>query len=801
MNGPIRVIGAAIAAGVLVGCSGGGYHAEYERGGKKADDPLEAAAFRYQQRLDEHGRMPPNALMTAKAHRDAMPAVAHAGDGPSFLWIGPGNIGGRLRAILVSPADPNVMYAGAASGGVLKSTNAGALWAPLNDFVPSLAIGCMAFKPGDANTLYAGTGEGFFETVEGTSNTAAVRGAGVFRSDDAGATWQQLPATATADFYFVTRLAISPANPDEMVASTSTGLWRSTDAGATWSRRRTGHTYDVQMRPGTPGELVAGGHDEPPLYSADGGVTWQVATGAPAHHRYEVRYARSSPATVYATASTNSGFIHVYRSTDGGRTYAPRFTSNTIQTYAAYNNVVWVDPTNPDLIIVGGVYLYRSSNAGTNMTRVLDSIHADHHAIVEHPAFDGSTNRVVYFGHDGGISRVDNAQTGTTSVSLNNNMGVTQFYGGAVSPSGVVIGGTQDNGTLRTTGNPQGWTRPLGGDGGFAAADPTNPNIMYAETQRLDIRRSTNGGTSFANIRQGITEAGTLDVNFIPYFLLDPNNPNRMLAAGRSLWRSDNVATGSPPAWSIIKPRLESGGDPGPIGAHFAGNDPRNISTIAIAEGNPDLVYVAHNNGQVYRSANATLASPDWTRVDENPGPLPDRWPSRIAIDPGHHDRVYVALMGYAAGNVWRSPDAGRTWLNASGAGGTALPPIPVPALAVQKDAPGRIYAGTDIGLFISGDDGATWSRLDPGVGPTPVEEFVWKDPRTLLVVTHGRGMYLGAVFCAADLNLDGVVDLNDFLEFLNRFNAGSDLADYTGDGVIDFNDLLAFLNVYNQPC
>lgn len=794
-----RLMAVGFAAG-LAGC--GGLQAEYERGGVRADDPLEAAAFRYQQRLDEHGRMPENALMSAKAHRDAMPAVGPAGDGPGFTWIGPGNIGGRLRAILVDPSNPNTMYVGSASGGVWKSLDAGASWMPLDDFVPSLSIGCMAFHPGEPSIVYAGTGEGFFETVEGTSNTAAVRGAGIFRSTDAGATWAQLSATATPDFYFVTRLAIHPVNPQVMVASTSTGLWRTSDGGATWSRRWTGHAYDVQISPGDPDLLVAGAHDAPPLRSADAGLTWTEATGAPPRHRYEVRFARSNPSIVYATASTDGGYIHVYRSTDGGRTYAARFTSNTIATYAAYNNVVWVDPTNPDIIIVGGVYLYRSSNGGSSMTRVLNSIHADHHAIVEHPGYNGTTNRVVYFGHDGGISRVDNAQTGTTSVNLNNNLGVTQFYGGAASPSGVVIGGTQDNGTLRTTGDPQGWTRPLGGDGGYCAADPSNPNILYAETQRLDIRRSTNGGQSFSNIRQGISEAGTLDVNFIPYFMLDPNDPHTMYAAGRSLWRSRNVATGNPPTWTVVKPRLESGGGSGgPIGAHFEGNDPRNIATIAVAEGNPDLVYVGHNNGQVFRSTNATAASPDWTRVDANPGPLPARWPACIAIHPDHHARVYVSLMGYTPGNVWRTTDGGLTWVEASGSGAASLPPVPTPAIAVQADAPGRIYAGTDIGLFISADDGATWGRIDPGIGPAPVEQILWKDRRTLLIVTHGRGMYVGAAYCPADLNLDGTVDLNDFLEFLNRFNAGSDLADYTDDGTIDFNDLLAFLNVYNRPC
>lgn len=157
------------------------------------DQPLQAARFRFEQRLSEDGTVPHGALLRAWRQRQAMIALQTLdGDvrpsGLSWTWIGPGNIGGRLRAIVIHPAQPNIMWLGSASGGIWKTTTGGASWFPLDDFLPSLAIGCMILDPRDPNVLYAGTGEGFFETIEGTSNTAAVRGAGVFKTTDGGQT-------------------------------------------------------------------------------------------------------------------------------------------------------------------------------------------------------------------------------------------------------------------------------------------------------------------------------------------------------------------------------------------------------------------------------------------------------------------------------------------------------------------------------------------------------------------------------------------------------------------------------------
>jgi photosystem II stability/assembly factor-like uncharacterized protein len=349
-----------------------------------------------------------------------------------------------------------------------------------------------------------------------------------------------------------------------------------------------------------------------------------------------------------------------------------------------------------------------------------------------------------------------------------------------------------------------------GGDGGYAASDPTDPNYFYGESQRLAIVRSTNGGVSAGSISSGIGDAGsTTNCNFIPYLMLDPNNPNTMLAGGRSLWRSINVKAATP-TWAVIKTGLlrQPPGDPPPD--HFLQNDPRNISTVAVAEGNSDIIWVGHNSGLVFKTTNGTAALPQWTEVDTGAPGLPARWVSRIVIDKTDFNRVYVSHMGYNTGNVWRTTDAGATWVNTSGTGSGALPAVPVASLALHRTAPGRLYAGTDIGLFLSTDDGVSWAPITPGVGLVPVDELVWRNDTTLMAVTHGRGIYLGdATVATCYPNCDGsttspILNANDFQCFLNAFAAGQSYANCDGSTVVpvlNANDFQCFLNAFAAGC
>lgn len=738
----------------------------------RVDYHLREAEFLGMQMRDENGKIPHNAMLNAIQQKQEMQMDARAwpGSGPggplsyersrtagidsgSWTWVGPGNIGGRIRAIVVHPTATTTMWVGGVGGGVWKTTNGGATWFPLNDFMANLAIGCIIMDPTNPNVIYAGTGEGF-------SNADALRGAGVFKSTDGGSSWAQLPFTATSSFYFVNRLAICPTNNLILIAATGTGIWRSTDGGTNWSQRYNGGAIlDCDFHP-TDGLCIASGSTfgaaGRALYSLDGGLTWNTASGFPSVGRVEVAYARSSPNIVYASVNNNSG--EVYVSFDGGQTYS--FVSNPghVGGQGWYDNCIWVDPTNPNILIVGGTDLFRSINGGASFSDIggySGGVHPDQHVIVNIPGFDGVTTKGIFVGNDGGLFRATDAYSvtpGSGWSTLNHNLGITQFYGAAGnSTSGTIVGGTQDNGTLRDTavGGTSGWTSMFGGDGGYCAADQSDPNYFYGEYVYLQIHRSSNGGLSSSYITSGLGDSGVpggggdpdgegpdgdpdASANFISPFILDPNNFNTLLAGGSNLWRSVNVKAPTP-TWTNIKP----------------GANGSFISAIVVAPGNADIVWVGHNNGDVYATSNGTAITPTWTRMDLGTPNLPNRTCTRLTIDSNNWNVVYATFGGFASDNVYRTADGGITWANIAG----GLPTAPVHSLVIAPFNSNFLYVGNDVGVFASANGGASWSPGNEGAANAAVDELFWIN-NTLVAVTHGRGIYKILVTSSPVINL-----------------------------------------------
>lgn len=709
----------------------------------RPDHPAEAQEHRLLSLRDEHGRIPHNADLTAKAQMDALAIEGISGGFDSTRWadLGPGNIGGRVRGFAVHPITPNTMFVGSVAGGIWKSTDAGASWAPVDDLMTNLSITTIAFQPGDPSVLYASTGEGF-------RNSDAVRGAGVFRSTDGGSTWSQLASTNTPDFYYVTRLAISP-DGSTILISTRTGIHRSTDAGATWARVHgspNAFCLDVRFHPTKSNVAVAhigdnfgGTYLATVAFTTDAGATWTnangIATTGVMSTRIELAWHKgwtgAGNGCVYALKETNST---LYRSVDGGANWTQISTATILGSQGWYDNALWVDPgdrdANPanDVLVAGGIDLWRSTNGGSSWTKISqwsswpNSAHADHHVIVEHPNYDGVANRTVYFGNDGGIWRTDNVHTVTLTngwVNLNRSLRITQFYGASRNQAaGIMIGGTQDNGTLRRTeaSGQNGWTTMFGGDGGFCASNATNGNYHYGEYVYLQIHRSSNGGTSSSYVHSGISDAGSA-ANFIAPFVLDPNDQNTLLAGGRSLWRSTN-AIATPVSWAAIKPSVSS-----------------NISAIAVQPGNAATIWVGHNNGDVYRTVNGTSPIPAWTKMDDGTPALPGRMVLRITLDPADANHVFVCFGGYNSDNLWESTNGGMTWASKPG-----MPAVPVRDLELHPARGSYLYAATEVGLVVSEDGGATWSS-SAAPAHASIDEMFWQDGE-LYLVTHGRGIF-----------------------------------------------------------
>ena len=725
----------------------------------KPDHPGEWASFRALRQADENGIVKPDGLIQGIQRRQAIleaslaarmaagsDAPPLAGISPSgWTTIGPGNIGGRIRSILIHPIQTNKMWVGSVSGGIWVSTDSGASWNPVNDFMGNLSVSSLVMDPTNSNVLYAGTGEGFF-------NVDAVRGAGIFKSTDGGVTWSQMASTNPAggsQWYYVNRLAIHPGNGNIMLVATGSGTYRTTDGGTSWSLVASGRALDVRINPADGNNAIIGRDNGQALYSttaASATPTWTLVAFVYGGQRVELAYAPSAANTAYAVvdAPGTTTYADLYKTTNGGATWSYVSSPNHLGEQGWYNNAVWVDPTNSLHLIVGGIDLWRSTNGGVSFTKISrwssapQSPHADHHAIISSPAYNGSTNRTIFFGNDGGVYKAQDIAAVTSVTTgwsvLNNGLGITQFYGGAgkSAAGGRIIGGTQDNGDLKYSGAGTNWSAWEGGDGGYSAVDGSNDNSLYGEYIYLAIHRSTNGGASTAIICNGITEGygdatfgcgatATTEANFIAPFILDPNNNNRMLAGAKSLWVSNNVKAATP-NWTTLKP-------PSGTSSSFY------ISAISVAEGNSDIIWVGHNNGRVYKTTNGTATNPTWTQVSG----LPARMVLRILVDKSDTNRVYVSFGGFSAGNLQLTTNGGTSWTNISG----TLPSVPIGSIVRHPTNPSWLYAGTEVGLFTSENGGNSWTTTNDGPANVAVDELFWYDTTKLVAATHGRGMFM----------------------------------------------------------
>ncbi len=722
-----------------------------EEGGKRESKALVSAEYNLRMEADENG--PPTVAQILRAHEQRKGLVAApvrekaAGLQPSqWQSLGPSNVGGRVRALAFDPRNASRLLAGTASGGLWMSLDAGTTWRANQDFLPNLSITTIAFDPLNPDVVYLGTGEA----------SAALVGVGAFKSTDAGTTWTYLPATnvdANSDWRFVNRIAVHPTQPNVLLAAvintnrTTGAVYRSTDSGATWARVSTAKALDIAFDPRNPSNALAGLDDGSLLYSRDAGVSWahtaklvDPASGRGNTARAEIAFARSQGGVVYASLDNAKG--EVWRSPDSGATWQQISNPQHLGGLGDYANAIWVDPTDANHVVVAGLDIYQSRDGAATFNKVSDwrqapgSAHADHHALVSPPGFSGASP-MLYNGDDGGVYRAANIYSVASSgwTNLNNGLAVTQFYSGAgrTAAGGRIIGGTQDNGSLQLSGGL--WRTFRGGDGGFSAIDPANDLVFYGEYVYLSIHRSLNGGQSSAYICDGIAEAlpaesggndycgaaATQKANFIAPFLLDPNNSNRLLAGAASLWVSDN-ARATPVTWRAIKA-------PSPTTDNY-------INAIAVAEGNSNVIWVGHNNGEIYRTLNGATSSPSWTRVAQ--GVIPLRAVDRIVIDRDNSNRVMVALTGFTPNNLWQTTDGGATWASITG----NLPSAPVFDVKRHAAHPAWLYAATSVGVFTSEDGGASWSTTNEGPANIRVRELFWIDDNTLGAATYGRGMF-----------------------------------------------------------
>ena len=768
---------------LLAACS---HHQRIER----HDSPDEAARYFALKRgitadLDVNAR-----YAAAREHILRMPQGCVACDGTSgrihatsvqsWQFLGPGNIGGRTRALLIDPHDSSVMYAGAVSGGVWKTVDGGASWSTVTDFLPNIAVNSLAFDPADSRVVYAGTGEGYFREVIRNTNVP-IRGNGIFVTRDAGATWQQLPSTAGEDFYWVNDLVVSAHDSRRIYAATRNGVFRSLDGGETWTRvvatDVTGGCTDLAFRADTAGDFVFAAcgmlEDQATVYrstNAEGDDAWTPVLSQPGMGRTTLAIAPSDPSIVYALAARNGGLFDqglfaVFRSADSGTNWAAQVsTQQNPSSYGAllltngysaltndctgtsttdlsnmgwHSNVIAVDPTDPNRVWAAGVDLFRSDDGGKKWGIASywwpaenrpSYVHADQHAIVFDPQFDGAGNQTMIVTNDGGIFRTDNARAAISMRladycapesshvvfrSLNHDFGTAQFYHGAVFPGGQrYFGGAQDNSTPMGADaqGVNGWTTEFGGDGGYVAIDPVDPSVIYGEAQRAQILKAVN-----LRVTADLSPPDG-DFLFIAPFMLDPNQHDRLwLGGGLTLMRRDRN-------YVDVTTKLDG-----------------HVTALDVAPGNSNRVLAGTESGTIYRNDAALSATR--TTVWKSAKPR-DGWVSSLTFDPANTNIAYATYANFGGGaHVWKTTDAGATWTPLDGAGIGALPDIPAHNLVLGT---GSMYLGTDLGIFLSLDGGNLWFA-DSSFPRVITEKLVLAQTargRALFAFTHGRGAW-----------------------------------------------------------
>lgn len=718
--------------------------------------------------------------------------------------LGPGNIGGRTRVVKFHPAVPTTLFAAGVSGGLWKSDDNGITWRPTGDGLTNIAINSLLIDPARPDVMYAGTGEGHFrEEIRGTG--LPLRGNGIYVTTDGARTWQQLPTTNTPDFHWVNDLEFGVADSRRIYAATRSGVWRSTDYGSTWARLLSvnvrGGCLDLAIRPDRSEDVLfasCGSYEQATVYrfprAADRSDV-EVALREPDMGRTSLAIAPSNPDIMYALAASNAdgprghyrqGLLAVYRSDRGGvsgtwqtrvnnsdptllntllltntATAAGPFCNPQLQSLSApytmgwYNNVIAVDPRDPDRVWAAGVDWFRSDDGGRNWglaswnSNTLPShAHVDQHAIAFHPQFDGSGNQIALIGNDGGIYRTSNARAATSNgpraictgggpiqvnwTSLNRGYGVTQFYHGTPLPDGTqYLAGAQDNGTLLgsdSTG-PDGWRPVFGGDGGYTAVHPTQTNTWLMEFQWASLGRTTNGGATVSTTRTGLDpiESNILGPEgnylFIAPFTHDPVS-NAIWLGGEYLYQGPNFGL----TWNKV--------------TNSRAPDGSRISAIAISPTSNATVMIGTETGYVLRTTNATQGAGALSFTAARPR---EGWVTSIAFDaPG--GAIYATYGNFGGAHVFRSIDNGATWQSLDGSGPSGIPDIPVHSIVVDPDDQQRLYIGTDLGVMVSIDAGRTWMTEETGFGPAVT---MWlslirttSGQKQLYAFTHGRGAW-----------------------------------------------------------
>jgi hypothetical protein len=765
------------------------------------EDEMDDVELAIQQELrmtrDPHtNTVPVERLIAAKNYMNSLQARVTNVAALTWQERGPNNVGGRTRAIMIDRRDAtgNTVFAGSVSGGLFKSTNftsTSATWSPVNDFISNLAITCLLQDRNNANIMYAGTGEGWF-------NIDAVKGNGILKSTDGGVTWNVLPSTvittpSVLTFEYVQDLAQD--NNGNLYASIrniiglSRGVQRSTDGGTTWTQVLgaplsgfvTGRASDLEVA--SNGDIYAClgifGRSMVWKSSSTNGAntgalgTWVEITPVRTTitQRVELAIAPTNPQKLYLLMQDSANDQQVgaiYRSANGGLAWdslgAPPELNNGTNSQTWYNLIAAVDPANENTLIVGGLNLARSSDGGNTWGSYgTGSYHVDQHALV----FNGSSKLIV--GNDGGIYYTENANTSTPAFTIKNTgFNCTQYYGVDLHPTdpNFFLAGAQDNGTQKfTSAGINATTNATGGDGGWPHIDQTDGQLQITSNTGNRYNFSLNGGASFAFASTVFNTRG----QFI--------NPTDFDDQSDILYCGDDAGQ-----YFFIRNWTTT-----PVGTAVSvgGFGGREVTFVKVdpAGGNNVWVGLSPVNTttlpMVVKLSNANTTGPGFASFG-TVGTVNGAALSSLDIDPGNANHIIATLANYGVTSVWESTDGGTTFSSIEG----NLPDMPVwwcmfPPSGAQLNGAtggnGGIILGTELGVWTTSQiNGASTQWIPNNAGLANVRTYMLKyrsSDKTVVAATHGRGLFTTTLTVVTVTGVPNVPNTKDFIKYISADN------------------------------
>jgi len=635
---------------------------------------------------------------------------------------------GRINCIAFHPTNNNIYWVGTPAGGLWVTKNNGASWSVLTDENNVLGVSDIVI-PSDyeiSKTIYIATGD-----RDAWDN----RSIGVLKSTDDGITWNVTGISFTVQqSRMCTRLLLDPNNDNIIIAATSRGVYKTIDAGTTWSNRLTSLSFiDMEYKPGDFNTLYGSTTNGSVYYSSDGGINWFASLDK--GERIELAVSPASDSIVYALASaSDDGLYGVYKSTNSGSNFTEVYSSLTKNLLdwstdgsgdggqGWYDLAIAVSPSDEDVVVVGGVNTWRSTNGGTDFSIInhwyggggVQAVHADKHML------NFRSNGDLFECNDGGVYVSTN--NGTSWTDKTNGIVNSQMYKLSVSQQleNEIITGLQDNGSKLYSDNK--WWDVKGGDGMECLIDYADYKIQYATYVYGQITRTKDWWSTSTDIEP--SDAG--DGAWVTPFIIDPVNHNVLYAGYADVWKTTNNGTN----WTKI--------------SNINASD--KIRSMAIAPSNNNVLYVASRYA-IYKTING---GSDWTNITSG---LPSNFITYIAVKHNDPNTLWVSLGGYDINAVYQSTDGGSTWNNIS----LGLPSIP--ANTVVQDTNGgainTLYLGTEAGVYKKVAD-EKWQLFNNGLPNVKIGEleiYYNSDPLKckLRAATYGRGLWETPVIAATE--------------------------------------------------